>query len=192
MHGIPVAFPSPQLKTQLKHGTLSSKPPLIVTRQYPFETQTDRLEFEVDSINKWTEDQLDLVEESIDEIETNLPNISANYSSNLATFNAIQSTAKQLSQRMISFNENTKGIHDTTMKLRYAYSSADGLKEKMASVESVMERISARMEKLSRRLDAVTKLRRRQKLERTYRIRWLIMTGISIFVGLALAFIHFR
>ena len=31
-------------------------------RQYPFEVQTDCLELEVDSINKWTEDQLNLVE----------------------------------------------------------------------------------------------------------------------------------
>ena len=78
------------------------------------------------------------------------------------------------------------------MKLRYAYSSADGLKEKMASVESVMEGIIARMEKLSRRLHVVEKLGVRQRLERKYRRRWLLMTGVVLFLGLAWAFLHFR
>ena len=78
------------------------------------------------------------------------------------------------------------------MKLRYAYSSADGLKEKMASVETVMEGIVGRMERLSRRLEVVEKLGVRHRLERRYRRRWLIMTGVCVFVGLAWALLHFR
>jgi hypothetical protein len=78
------------------------------------------------------------------------------------------------------------------MKLRYAYSSADGLKEKMASVETVMEGIVGRMERLSRRLEVVEKLGVRHRLERRYRQRWLIMTGVCVFVGLAWALLHFR
>ena len=95
-------------------------------------------------------------------------------------------------QRINEFNEKTRGINNTTMKLRYAYSSADGLKEKMASVETVMEGIVARMERLSGRLDAVERLRVRHRLERKYRRRWLIMTGAVLFVGLAWAFLYFR
>jgi hypothetical protein len=34
----------------------------ISRRQYPFQIETDRLEGELDVINKWAEDQLDLVE----------------------------------------------------------------------------------------------------------------------------------
>jgi hypothetical protein len=104
----------------------------------------------------------------------------------------MQTTSKQLTQRIMSFNDTTRSIHDTTMKLRYAYSSADGLKEKMKSVEIVMEGIQTRMEKLMTRIEAVERLRLRYKLERRYRRRWLIMTGVVLFVGLALAFLHFR
>jgi hypothetical protein len=71
------------------------------------------------------------------------------------------------------------------MKLRYAYSSADGLVEKLQSVESVMDGVQARMEKLNTRINAVEKLRLRYRLERRYRKRWLIMTGVCICVGLA-------
>ena len=78
------------------------------------------------------------------------------------------------------------------MKLRYAYSSADGLKEKMQSVETVMEGIRARMEKLGKRIEAVEKLRLRYRLEKRYRRRWLIMTGICLFIGLSWAFLHLR
>ena len=95
-------------------------------------------------------------------------------------------------QRISSFNDKTRGIYNTTMKLRYAYSSADGLKEKMASVETVMEGIVGRMDKLSGRLEAVEKLGLRHRLERRYRRRWLILTGVLLFVALAWAFFHFR
>jgi len=95
-------------------------------------------------------------------------------------------------QRISTFNDKTRGIYNTTMKLRYAYSSADGLKEKMASVETVMEGIVGRMDKLSGRLEAVEKLGLRHRLERRYRRRWLILTGVLLFVGLAWAFFHFR
>jgi len=78
------------------------------------------------------------------------------------------------------------------MKLRYAYSSADGLKEKMASVENVMDGIVGRMDRLSRRLEIVEKLGVRHRLEKKYRRRWLIMTGVCVFVGLAWAFLHIR
>lgn len=78
------------------------------------------------------------------------------------------------------------------MKLRYAYSSADGLKEKMQNVEIVMEGIQARMEKLMMRIEAVERLRLRYKLERRYRRRWLTMTGVCLVVGLVWVFIHFR
>jgi hypothetical protein len=95
-------------------------------------------------------------------------------------------------QRITAFNEKTRGIYNTTMNLRYAYSSADGLKEKMASVENVMDGIVGRMDKLSGRLEVVEKLRVRHRLERKYRRRWLIMTGLVVFMGLAWAFLHFR
>jgi hypothetical protein len=78
------------------------------------------------------------------------------------------------------------------MKLRYAYSSADGLKEKMQSVETVMEGIQARMDKLITRIEAVEKLRLRYRLERRYRRRWLIMTGVCLFIGLTWVFLHIR
>ena len=95
-------------------------------------------------------------------------------------------------QRITAFNEKTRGIHNTTMKLRYAYSSADGLKEKMQSVESAMDGISARMERLNARIIAVEKLRLRYRLERRYRIRWLIMTGVCLCVGLIAVYRHLR
>ena len=104
----------------------------------------------------------------------------------------MQSTSKQLTQRITAFNAKTRNIHDTTMKLRYAYSSADGLKEKMQSVETVMEGIQARMEKLTMRIKAVERLRLQYKLERRYRKQWLIMTGIILFISLSWAFLHFR
>lgn len=78
------------------------------------------------------------------------------------------------------------------MKLRYAYSSADGLVEKLQSVESVMDGIQARVEKLNWRIEAVEKLRLRYKLERRYRIRWLIMTALVICTGLAWLARHLR
>ena len=78
------------------------------------------------------------------------------------------------------------------MKLQYAYSSADGLKEKIQSVETVMEGIQARMDKLVMRIQAVEKLRLRYRLERRYRRRWLIMTGLCLFIGLTGVFLHFR
>ena len=78
------------------------------------------------------------------------------------------------------------------MKLRYAYSSADGLKEKMASVETVMRSLQVRMDKLLRRIDAVEKLRLRFRLERRYRMRWLTMTGVVLVLGLALALFYIR
>ena len=78
------------------------------------------------------------------------------------------------------------------MKLRYAYSSADGLKEKIASVETLMRSLQGRRDKLLRRIDAVEKLRLRFRLERRYRMRWLTMTGIVLVLGLALAFFYIR
>jgi septal ring factor EnvC (AmiA/AmiB activator) len=133
-----------------------------------------------------------ILQESIDQTETNLPTISSNYTAHKTTFNTIQSTVKALTNRITAFNEKTRGIYNTTMKLRYAYSSADGLKEKMASVENVMDGIVGRMDRLSRRLEIVEKLGVRHRLERKYRRRWLIMTGVCVFVGLAWAFLHIR
>lgn len=127
----------------------------------------------------------------MDQIETNLPSISSNYSTYLATLKSLESTAKQIAQRIRAFEEKTRIVHDTTMKLRYAYSSADGLKEKMQSVEVVMEGIQARMNKLSTRLEAVERLRIRHKLERRHRIRRLAITGVSICVVLALVYGYF-
>ena len=95
-------------------------------------------------------------------------------------------------QRINSFNDKTGEIRNTTMKLRYAYSSADGLKEKTASAENLMAGIQARMEKLARRIEAVEKLRLQSRKERRYRRRWLIMTGVCCFVGLIWAVTHFR
>jgi hypothetical protein len=84
------------------------------------------------------------------------------------------------------------GIHDATMKLRYAYSSADGLKEKMASVETLMGGLQNRIQRLLGRVDAVEKLRMRASLERSYRMRWLGMAGAVLVLGLALAFFYTR
>src|SRR6266496_5422852 len=56
MRGIHAGFLSQSLKTQSKLGIHPLE--LFNSRQYPFEVETDRLELEVDSINKWTEDQL--------------------------------------------------------------------------------------------------------------------------------------
>jgi hypothetical protein len=95
-------------------------------------------------------------------------------------------------QRISAFDAKTRDIHDTTMKLRYAYSSADGLTEKMQTVENVMEGINARMDKLKIRLHDVEKLRLRYRLERRYRIRWLIMTGVCVFGGLTWLYRHLR
>jgi SMC interacting uncharacterized protein involved in chromosome segregation len=106
-------------------------------------------------------------------------------------FDSMLSSSKQLNQRINAFNDKTRGIHDTIMKLRYAYSSDDGLKEKMQSVESVMEGLQVRMERLIARIQAVEKLRLQYKLERRYRIRWLIMTSVCLSIGLILAFLHF-
>jgi hypothetical protein len=131
-------------------------------------------------------------QESMDHLEANIPSIAANYASDIATFNSLQTEAKHITQRVNTFNDRTKGIYDTTMKLRYAYSSADGLKEKMASVETLMGSLQSRMDKLLRRIDAVEKLRLRFRLERRYRIRWLIMTVVVLVVGLALAFFYTR
>ena len=78
------------------------------------------------------------------------------------------------------------------MKLRYAYSSADGLTEKMQTVENVMMGIDARMDKLKNRLGDVEKLRLRYRLERRYRIRWLILTGMGLFGGLIWLYRHLR
>jgi hypothetical protein len=75
------------------------------------------------------------------------------------------------------------------MKLDYAYSSADGLNEKMQSVESVMEGIQVRLDKLKTRIDVVEKLRV-NKLER-YRIGLLAMTVICLLVVLG-AYLLFR
>jgi hypothetical protein len=165
---------------------------VIETWKYPFEIETDRLEMAIDSVHKWAEDQLDAVEESIDQVETNLPTISSNYAASMSAFSNMQSTAKQVLQRIGGFTDKTRGIHDTTMKLRYAYSSADGLVEKLQSVTSVMDGIQARMERLNSRIDAVEKKRLRYKLERRYRIRWLIMTGVTMFIGLAWLARHLR
>ena len=128
----------------------------------------------------------------MDQVETNLPMISSSYSVNLATFNNMQLSSKQLIERIAAFDDNTRNIYDTTMKLRYAYSSADGLKEKINTAESLMQGIQTRMEKLMGRIEAVEKLRLRQSLERGYRIRWLMMTGAFIGAALLWAFLHFR
>jgi len=128
----------------------------------------------------------------MDKLGANLPTIATNYASDIATFNSVHLKAKQVAQRVIAFNDRTKEIYDTTMKLRYAYSSADGLKEKMASVETVMRSLQVRMDKLLRRIDAVEKLRLRFRLERRYRMRWLTMTGVVLVLGLALAFFYIR
>jgi hypothetical protein len=95
-------------------------------------------------------------------------------------------------QRISAFDAKTHEIHNTTMKLRYAYSSADGLTEKMQTVENVMEGFNARIEKLQIRLNDVEKLRLRYRLERRYRIRWLIMTGVCVFGGLIWLYWHLR
>jgi septation ring formation regulator EzrA len=152
------------------------------------------------SINKWTEDQLDLVEvfpihdqlmkECVDQVESKLPEISSMVSTDTTKFSTMQATSTQLRQRINAFNDQTKRIYDAINKLRYAYSSADGLKEKMSSVESVMEGISARMNKLNDRLEAVEKTKLRYKLERRYRIRWMIMTGVCVCAGLLYLFRH--
>jgi len=128
----------------------------------------------------------------MDKLGANIPTIAANYASDIATFNSVQLKAKQVTQRVNTFNDRTKGIYDTTMKLRYAYSSADGLKEKIASVETLMRSLQGRRDKLLRRIDAVEKLRLRFRLERRYRMRWLTMTGIVLVLGLALAFFYIR
>lgn len=60
----------------------------------------------------------------------------------------------------------------------------------MQSVESVMQGIQARMDKLRQRLAAVEKLKFRYELERRYRIRWLILTGLCICTGLLYLFWH--
>jgi len=114
--------------------------------------------------------------------------ISSDYSTNLNTFKSLQSTAKQLTERINAFEDKTRGVHDTRMKLRYAYSSADGLKEKMQSVEVVMEGIQTRMEKLNARLEAVENLRLRYKLERRSRIRRLVIIGAAFGIALILAY----
>jgi len=128
----------------------------------------------------------------MDKLGANIPTIAANYAADIATFNSVQLKAKQVTQRVNTFNDRTKGIYDTTMKLRYAYSSADGLKEKIASVETLMRSLQGRRDKLLRRIDAVEKLRLRFRLERRYRMRWLTMTGIVLVLGLALAFFYIR
>jgi len=128
----------------------------------------------------------------MDQLEANIPTIATNYASDHTTFSSVQLKAKQVTQRVNTFNDRTKGIYDNTMKLRYAYSSADGLKEKMASVETLMASLHGRMDKLLRRIDAVEKLRLRFRLERRYRMRWLTMTGVVLALGLALAFFYTR
>ena len=170
-------------------------------RHYPFEIETDRIEQEVAAVSKWTEDQLDLVEvlllhfytnvkECVDQIENKLRDVPSVVNSHTSYFQTVQSTSNQLRQRVNTFNEQTRNISDTTNKLRYAYSSADGLKEKMASVESVMEGIQTRMDKLNERLRAVEKIKLQYTLERRYRIRWLIMTGVCLCAGLLYLFMH--
>jgi hypothetical protein len=76
------------------------------------------------------------------------------------------------------------------MKLRYAYSSADGLREKMLSVEAVMDGITGRISRLQTRLAKMDKTRLRLRLEGRYRVRWLVMTGICVFVGLGFVARH--
>jgi hypothetical protein len=128
----------------------------------------------------------------MDALEADMPPIAANYIADTATLHTHQTKQRQLTSRIKTFNERTRGIHDTTMKLRYAYSSADGLKEKMASVETLMGGLQNRIQKLLGRVDAVEKLRMRASLERSYRMRWLGMVGTVLVMGLALAFFYTR
>ena len=129
-------------------------------------------------------------QKSTSQIETNLPSISASYSTKLEALNSLEAALKELSQQIVAFKDKTRGIYNTTMKLQYAYSSSDGLLEKMHNVESVTESIQARMEKLNVRLEAVEKIRQQYKLERKYRNRWLKFGGICVAVGLV--WIYFR
>jgi hypothetical protein len=128
----------------------------------------------------------------MDALEADMPPIASNYTTDTATLHTLQTKQRQLTSRITTFNERTKGIHDTTMKLRYAYSSADGLKEKMASVETLMGGLQNRIQRLLGRVDAVEKLRMRATLERSYRMRWMGMTGAVLVLGLALAFFYTR
>lgn len=128
----------------------------------------------------------------MDSLEADMPPIASNYTADTSTLHTLQTKQRQLTSRISTFNERTRGIHDTTMKLRYAYSSADGLKEKMASVETLMGGLQNRIQRLLGRVDAVEKLRMRASLERSYRMRWLGMAGAVLVLGLALAFFYTR
>ena len=128
----------------------------------------------------------------MDQIETKLPEINGIVNTNVNNFNTLLATSNQLKQRITTFNEGTRSIYNTTNKLRYAYNSADGLQEKLASVEAVMEGIQSRMSGLNDRLKVVEKTKLRYKLERRYRIRWLIMVGISLCGGLLYLFRHLQ
>lgn len=128
----------------------------------------------------------------MDALEADIPPIASNYTADTTNLQALQTKQRQLTSRVKTFNERTRGIHDTTMKLRYAYSSADGLKEKLVSVETLMGGLQNRIQKLLGRVDAVDKLRQRATLERTYRLRWLGMAGAALVMGLALAFFYTR
>jgi hypothetical protein len=126
----------------------------------------------------------------MDTFEADMPPIDADYT--IDTLPTLQTKQCQLTSRVSTFNDRTQGIHNTTMKLRYAYSSADGLKEKMASVETLMGGLQNRIQKLLGRVDAIEKLRLRASLERSYRMRWLGMTTGVLVVALALAFFYTR
>jgi len=128
----------------------------------------------------------------MDALEAELPPIAAYYTTDTAKLNTLQAKQRQLTSRITTFNERTGGIHDTTMKLRYAYSSADGLKEKLVSVETLMGGLQNRIQKLLGRIDDVEKLRMRATLERSYRLRWLGMAGVALVAGLAFALFYTR
>jgi hypothetical protein len=111
---------------------------------------------EVDVVAKWAEEQLDLVE-MMDDFD-DMSRIASNQQSNKNTFNSMKDEVKQLVERVEKVQGGTVDIYDTTNKLRYAYSSADGLKEKMQSVEAVMDGLVSRMDRLRNRIEAVEKM----------------------------------
>jgi hypothetical protein len=76
------------------------------------------------------------------------------------------------------------------MKVRYAYSSADGMLEKMQGVESVMTGIQARMDKLNARLKAVEQIRLQNQVERKSRTRWLLTGAIGAVISIV--WMYFR
>jgi NADH:ubiquinone oxidoreductase subunit D len=119
-----------------------------------------------------------------------LPAISSHHAANIATFKGLQEKSKQLFQRIATFNDKTREIYNTGMKLNYSYTSAGGLKEKMPQVEHTAKSVQTRIEKLSERIDVVEKLRLRHDLQRGHRIRWLMLT--VVFVGVGLAWAYFR